>query len=158
MNIIVDRYKIIVFNTSKSYTFPPEFSFGDGGLLEVISQSCLELPLIHLWPGKNNTDSIVKKALSKIWLIRRMKKIQLDRNIILDYFLKEIRPVLKYAAPVWSSKIISVAQSSKIERQSQLTAWSGRTCRVRRGRIPAEYESLRLYIIIQHTTGNSETR
>ena len=44
-----------------------------------------------------------------------MKKIQLDRNIILDYFLKEIRPVLEYAAPVWSSGI-SVAQSNQIER------------------------------------------
>ena len=66
-----------------------------------------------------------------------MKKIQLDRNIILDYFLKEIRPVLEYAAPVWSSKIISVAQSSKIERVQKVAL-----------RIILEHEYSRCFVFV----------
>ena len=53
--------------------------------------------------------------MSKLWLLRRMKLAGLENRIIFDYFIKEIRPIVEYAAPVWNSGI-SKLQSSDIEK------------------------------------------
>ena len=41
--------------------------------------------------------------------------MKIDTNIIYDYYVKEIRPVLEYAVPVWSSGI-SLRNSDDIEK------------------------------------------
>ena len=110
------KSKIMLFNKSKRYTFPPEFSFGNGVLLEVIEKTKLLGVIIHsnlTW--KENTENMVRKAMSKLWLLRRMKLAGLENRIIFDYFIKEIRPIVEYAAPVWNSGI-SKLQSSDIEK------------------------------------------
>ena len=44
-----------------------------------------------------------KKAMSKMWLLRRLKKLDLDLEIILDFYLKEIRPLAEHGVVIWNS-------------------------------------------------------
>ena len=62
-----------------------------------------------------NSREIYKKALTKMWLLRRLKKLKLDYHSILEFCLKEIRPVLEHGVPVWNSGITK-KQSNELEK------------------------------------------
>ena len=53
--------------------------------------------------------------MSKMWLLRRMKLLKLDNDLILDYYLKEIRPLAEQGVIVWNSGLTK-AQVSDIEK------------------------------------------
>ena len=48
-----------------------------------------------------NTQYICEKAMKRMWTLRRMKSLNLDENLILDTYIKEIRSILELAVPVW---------------------------------------------------------
>ena len=50
-----------------------------------------------------NTRAMCKKAMSKLWLLRRLKNFKMKPELILDYYVKEIRPLLEQGVPVWNS-------------------------------------------------------
>ena len=109
------KTNVMLFNVSKSYSYPPEYSFANGNILQVVEKT--KLLGVHLnsnlsW--NDNTAQIIKKAMAKMWLLRRMKNVQLDVHIIFDYYLKKIRPLVKYASPVWNSGL-TFRQSYDIE-------------------------------------------
>ena len=52
---------------------------------------------------KINTREMYLKAMSKLWLLRRLKIVKLDYEFILDYFLKEIRPLVEQGVAIWNS-------------------------------------------------------
>ena len=58
---------------------------------------------------------IFAKAISKMWLLRRLKLVKLDWQFILDYYLKEIRPLAEQGVVIWSSGLTR-AQSNDIEK------------------------------------------
>ena len=45
-----------------------------------------------------NTAYIVKRAIRKLWCLRRLKALGASQEDLLDVYLKQI---LEYAAPVW---------------------------------------------------------
>ena len=104
-----------MFNKSRKYDFPPEYSFQDGNILEVVEET--KLLGIHLSSSlkwDSNTRAICKKAMSKIWLLRRLKNFKMEPEIILDYYVKEIRPLLEQGVPIWNSGLTK-AQIRAIE-------------------------------------------
>ena len=114
------KTNVMLFNVSKSYSYPPEYSFANGNILQVVEKT--KLLGVHLnsnlsW--NDNTAQIIKKAMKKMWLLRRMKNVQLDVHIIFDYYLKEIRPIVEYASPVWNSGL-TLKQSYDIERTQKV--------------------------------------
>ena len=52
-----------------------------------------------------NTQYIVTKCNSKVWTIRRIKKLGASMDDLLDIYCKQIRSLLEYAAPVWNSAL-----------------------------------------------------
>ena len=62
-----------------------------------------------------NTEYITKKAMRRIWTLRRMKNLGLDIEHILDTYTKEIRSVLELAVPAWHSGL-TCKQSEDLER------------------------------------------
>ena len=50
-----------------------------------------------------NTKSIYTRAMSKMWLLRRMKSLKMEPQIILDYYLKEIRSLAEQGVALWNS-------------------------------------------------------
>ena len=53
--------------------------------------------------------------MKKMWLLRRLKKLKLDLYTILDFYLKEIRPVSEHGVAVWHSGLTK-NQSNEIEK------------------------------------------
>ena len=62
-----------------------------------------------------HVDYTCTKASKKIWQLRRMKTLNLEHDILLDYYCKEIRSILEFGVAVWSSGI-TARSSDAIER------------------------------------------
>ena len=92
MRINESKSKIMLFNRSKKFDFPPEYSFSNGQNLEVLEEmKLLGIVLTSDLRWASNTNYIFRRAMSKMWLLRRMKKLQLEPQWICDYYTKEIR-------------------------------------------------------------------
>ena len=51
----------------------------------------------------SNTKAIYDKAMSKMWLIRRMKVLKLEPELIFDFYVKEIRVLAEQGVVIWNS-------------------------------------------------------
>ena len=61
-----------------------------------------------------NTAYICGKARSKLWILRRLLKVDLDIHQMFDVYSKEIRSILEMAVPVWHPGL-KKKQSADIE-------------------------------------------
>ena len=110
----------MLFNKSRKYDFPPEMKFQDGNFLECIEET--KLLGIHLssslsWEA--NTRAICKKAMGKMWLLRRLRIVKLQPELILDFYIKEVRPLLEQGVPICNSGLTR-AQCRDIENVQKL--------------------------------------
>ena len=62
-----------------------------------------------------NTLYICAKAYKKMWILRRMKILNVEPYILFEVYMKEIRSVLELAVPAWHSALTK-KQSIVIER------------------------------------------
>ena len=116
MRINESKSKVILFNKSRKFDFPPEFAFKNGEILEVLEETrLLGLVLTSDLRWKSNTKSICSKTMAKMWLLRRMKVMKLEPIIIFDYYIKEIRSLAEQSVPIWNSGLTQI-QISDLER------------------------------------------
>ena len=116
MKINTTKSNIMIFNKAKSHDFQPEYAFSDGQTLEVLEETRLlgiQLRTDLRWTS--NTKAVYKKAMSKMWLLRRMKLLDIEPQIILEYFLKEIRVLAEQGVPIWNSGL-TMQQTRDLER------------------------------------------
>ena len=57
--------------------------------------------------------------MSKMWLLRRLKIVELQPDIIFDFYIKEVRPLLEQGVPIWHSGITK-AQCKAIENVQKI--------------------------------------
>ena len=62
---------------------------------------------------EKNTDFIVMKAMSRIWVLRRMKQMRVGELTLADYWAKEGRAILELAVSVWHSGL-TVRQTAAV--------------------------------------------
>ena len=62
-----------------------------------------------------NTLYICTKAYRKMWILRRMKILDVEPLILLEVYTKEIRSVLELAVPAWHNALTQ-KQSAALER------------------------------------------
>ena len=106
----------MIFSKAKKYDFQPEYAFSDGQTLSVIEETrLLGIQLTTDLKWYSNTQAICKKAMSRMWLLRRMKLLDLEPHIILDYYMKEIRVLAEQGVPIWNAGLTS-SQIRDIER------------------------------------------
>ena len=116
MKINEKKSKLMMFNKSKKYDFPPEFAFSNGEFLECIEETkLLGIILNSSLRWDSNTANMVTRAMSKMWLLRRMKLLNLEPQLIFDYFTKEVRPLVEQGVVDWNSGLTK-AQRSDLER------------------------------------------
>ena len=109
------KTKVISFSKSRKWAFPPELHFSDGTPIEYVSDTRLVGVVVSQdlkW--FKNTAYICQKARQKLWILRRMLKLDLDIYQMFDVYTKEIRSILEMAVPVWHSGLTN-QQSSEIE-------------------------------------------
>ena len=110
------KTKVISFTKSRNWDFPPQVNFSDGSQIEYISDTKLVGVVVSQdlrWA--KNTDYICSKARQKLWILRRLLKLDLDIHKMFDVYIKEIRSILELAVPVWHSGLTQ-QQSADIER------------------------------------------
>ena len=115
------KTKIISFTKSRKWDFPPELTFSDGSIIEYTSETKLVGVILseNLSWGKNTTY-ICDKARQKIWMLRRMVKLGLDKFTMYDVYTKEVRSILELAVPVWHSGLTK-HQSMEIEKIQKIS-------------------------------------
>ena len=110
------KTKVISFNKSRKWDFPPELQFKDGTPIQHVTQTKLVgVVLSESLSWQANTKYICDKARQKLWLLRRMIQLDLDKHSLFDAYTKEIRSILELAVPVWHSSLTK-KQSLEIER------------------------------------------
>ena len=115
MKINQEKTKLMVFNPSRKSQFPPEMGFPDQENLEYVRKfKILGLIITDSLKWSENTQYIIDKCMKRLWILRRMKNIGLENNVILDVYIKEIRSVLEFCVPVWNGAL-TVENSTQIE-------------------------------------------
>ena len=111
-----EKSEVLMFNFSNKVTFPPDIKIGHSDTLnEVNHAKILGLIIQSNLKWNLNTEFIYNKAAGKLWLLKRLKLFDLDIETLTDFYTKEIRVILEYAAPVWYSGITE-KQSKTIEK------------------------------------------
>ena len=128
MKINPKKSQVMLFNKSRNWDFPPEVSFSDNNLLESVPEMKLVGVVVSsdLRWGKN-TQYICDKATQRLWTLKRMKLLNLDEDILLDTYTKEIRSILELAVPVWHSGLTAKEEILKGCRRPPSSSSSGTT-------------------------------
>ena len=103
MKINESKSKVMIFNCSKKFDFPPEFSFSNGEILDCIEETKLLGIVINTslkW--NSNCPAIYTNAMSRMWLLRRMKLLNLEPHLIFYYYIKEIMFLAEQGVVVWN--------------------------------------------------------
>ena len=98
---------LMKFNFSNSHDFPPEIKIkGFSENIGVVSKTKLLGVIISKdlkWNA--NTEYICNKAYKKLWIIRRLKALNLEPSFLLDVYVKEVRSILELAVPAWHGSL-----------------------------------------------------
>ena len=111
---------VMLFTRSRTYAFPPEFSIGDVPVLQV--KKTLRILGVQVqddlgWQAQ--TEEMVRRATSTIWMIRRMKSLGVDQKTLVEYWKSEGKVHLELACPVWHSGL-TIAQSQALDRAQRV--------------------------------------
>jgi len=71
-------------------------------------------------------NSIVKKATSRLYFLKQLKRAGLSSNQLLHYYTSVIKPVLEYSAPVWHYALTK-EQTHQIEKYKNVPFTSSST-------------------------------
>ena len=106
----------MAFNFSHKYRFPIEISVSPGKESEVTTcAKVLGVMVSNDLKWTQNTAYITDKARQRLWILRKLDKLGLSKDFILDVYTKEIRSLLEYSVPVWNGAL-TLADSLKIEK------------------------------------------
>ena len=124
----------IKFNVSKTLDFPTELEIpGFKNYISMTEQvKLLGIIISSDLKWEANTSYICNKALKKMWVLRRLKTLDVDISFLIDVYKKEVRSLLEIAVPAWHGGL-TVCQSDEIERV-QKTAM----CIILGERLPSE--------------------
>ena len=100
-----EKTKLMVFNPCKKVDFRPELEFGDDQLELVDKMKLLGVTIRSDLKWISNSEDIVKRALNKLWIIRRLKGLGANRKELVDIYNKQCRSILEFAVPVWNGNI-----------------------------------------------------
>ena len=64
---------------------------------------------------KRNTEYITERGYSRLWFLKRLKKLGCPIEVLVDSYIKQVRCILEMACPVWHSALTQ-ADSRAVER------------------------------------------
>ena len=116
MKINAEKTKVVLFNTSRRYDFTPQLVLNYKTTLEVVEEFRLLGLIIQSDLGwQSNTNNICKKTNSRIWMLRRLRKLGASQSEMFDIYCKQVRCVLEFGVAVWAPGLTQ-AQATQIER------------------------------------------
>ena len=115
MKINLPKTKLMVFNPSRTKDFLPQFELEDTPIELVEHTKLLGVIVTSNLSWTANTEYIVSRCNSKMWVVRRLKKLGASSSDLIDIFCKQIRSILEFAVPVWNSSL-NGEDIAKLER------------------------------------------
>ena len=115
MVINVDKTKVILFNNAIKYDFFPNLTLDNEPLQVVEELRLLGVQIRSDLSWRANTASICQKGYARLWMLRRLKPLGASVDELLDVYEKQIRSILEFASPVWTSGL-SNDEINQIER------------------------------------------
>ena len=115
MKINTKKTNLMIFNPCRSKDFHPNFNIDDITLDVVEKTRLLGVHLRSDLKWHDNTSNMVKKAYSKLWMLRRLRTLGADVQDLVDIYCKQVRCHLEFAVPVWQGAITKFERTT-IER------------------------------------------
>ena len=116
MKINMDKTKVALFNTARKYDFMPQLTIDGISKLEVVEEfRLLGVNFMSNLSWQSNTDMMCQKGFSRLWMIKRLKKLGAGQSEMIDVYYKQIRCVLELAVAVWTPSLTK-AESNQLER------------------------------------------
>ena len=116
MQINETKANVMLFNTAKKWTFPPDVHFQNGSQLDVVHKvKLVGIIITNDLRWEENTNYLCGKARQKLRVLRRMKSLNLTVSQMLDIYFKEIRAILEMCVPVWHTGLTK-KQTRNIEQ------------------------------------------
>ena len=82
----------MIFSFSRKMDFPPEIQFSDGSMMGTASvKTILGVQIADDLKWKHNTNYIVTKARTKVWILWRLSPLQLSHQELFDVYTKNVR-------------------------------------------------------------------
>ena len=66
-----------------------------------------------------NTDSMIRRAFAKLWILRRLKCLGADSNVLKLVYFRHVRSILEFGVPVWNGSITQL-EVKKLERVQRI--------------------------------------
>ena len=99
MKLNVAKCKFMLFNPTHNYDFIPQLQIQGIDIETMEELKLLGLVLTNYLKWHANTEAMVKKAYSRLWMIRRLKKHGANLIDLKEIFLRQIRSILKCGVP-----------------------------------------------------------
>ena len=118
MKINLSKTKLILFNPCVSKDFMPEMVI-ENTRFELVEQiKLLGVVISSDLSWSANTQYITDRCNSKIWMLRRLKRLGASQEDLLDVYSKQIRSVTEFAVPVWNSSLTGndIASLERIQK------------------------------------------
>ena len=105
MQLNMSKTKFMLFNPTLSFDFVPLYKIQDKELETVEEMKLLGLILRNDLSWKSNTENMVKRANSRLWMVKRSKNRGANLKDLVEIYTKQVRSVLEFGVPVWNSKL-----------------------------------------------------
>ena len=117
MSINRKKTKIMLFSRMKKYDFLPEIKIGasNENLEFVEEMKIVGFILRSDLKTVSNTKYILKKAYSRLWIIRRLKALGASRRRLIDVLQKQVLSALQLGVAAWES-LLSSQERTDLER------------------------------------------
>ena len=109
------KSKFMLFNPTLNFDFVPEFKLDNVDLDTMEEMKLLGLIVTNDLSWKSNTEYMVKKAYSRLWMVKRLKNRGANLADLTDIYQKQVRSTVEFGVPVWNSGITK-EESADVER------------------------------------------
>ena len=106
----------MLFNQGRKYDFLPIIQTEKDNILQTVDEMrLLGLVVRSDLRWQENTNQMCKKAYSRLWMVRNLKKLGVPKSDLLDVYYKQCRSIIELAVPAWAPGITS-RECRQIER------------------------------------------
>ena len=120
LKINESKTKIMSFNFSLKYDFLPKMEIGDKQLEVVKSTKLLGIIISSDLKWNEHTSYTVKKAMQRLWFLRRLSKLGASRETLLDLYHLRVRSILELGVPVFAGGLskTNIDDFEDVQRQA----------------------------------------
>ena len=119
MKINKSKTKVMLFNTARTVDVLPEVKFDEESEIEVVDElKLLGVMLRTDMKWQSNTNNIVSKCYSRMWMLRNLKKHGANEQQMFETYIQQIRSISEMSCPVWNGALtqIEVITLERVEK------------------------------------------